>query len=96
MAQLVLGGCYENGSGVSQDHVEAVKWYHKAAEQGHAWAQYNLGNCYGNGQGVPQSHQEAKKWLSKAAEQGYAEGSSTTWVSAITMGRACRRTIRKQ
>jgi TPR repeat protein len=30
---------YATGQGVPQDHVEAVKWYRKAAEQGYAKAQ---------------------------------------------------------
>ena len=30
------------GQGVARDHVEAVKWYRKAAEQGHAGAQKKL------------------------------------------------------
>ena len=32
--QFSLGGCYKNGSGVAEDHVEAVKWFRKSAEQG--------------------------------------------------------------
>jgi TPR repeat protein len=38
-----LGNCYRTGEGVAKDAPEAVKWYHKAAEQGHAGAQHNLG-----------------------------------------------------
>ena len=34
------------------EYAEAVRWYRKAAEQGHARAQCNLGYCYANGQGV--------------------------------------------
>ncbi len=36
----------------TDDLVEAVTWYRKAAEQGHAEAQFNLGVCYFNGKGV--------------------------------------------
>ncbi len=32
-AQCCLGLCYETGQGVGRDYAEAVKWYHKAAEQ---------------------------------------------------------------
>ena len=71
-AQCMLGVCYDNGQGVSQDYAEAVKWYRKAAEQGDAMAQYNLGVCYYNGQGVSQNYAEAVKWLRKAAAQGHA------------------------
>ncbi len=49
-----------------------MKWYRRAAEQGHAQAQYNLGLMYANGQGVPQDEQEAVKWFRLGAEQGYA------------------------
>jgi S1-C subfamily serine protease len=63
---------YANGQGVPQDHREAVNWYRKAAEQGHASAQLNLGVMYDNGQGVPQDHREAVNWYRKTAEQGDA------------------------
>ena len=33
---------YANGHGVKQDAAEAVRWYRKAADQGHASPQYNL------------------------------------------------------
>ena len=44
-AQYGLGVMYHNGYGVKQDDFEAVNWYRKAAEQGHASAQYSLGSC---------------------------------------------------
>ena len=34
---------YDQGLGVPENDAEAVKCYHKAAEQGDAAAQYNLG-----------------------------------------------------
>ena len=45
----------------------------KAAEQGHAWAQFNLGVRYANGRGVPKDVVEAAEWCRKAAEQGHAK-----------------------
>ena len=69
-AQNLLGVCYYNGLGVSQDYAEAKKWYEKAANQGNLYAQYNLGVCYYNGLGVSQDYAEAKKWFEKAANQG--------------------------
>ena len=71
-AQYGLGGAYDNGEGVAQDKVEAVKWYRKAAEQGGAEAQYNLGSAYDLGEGVGKDKVEAVKWWRKAAEQGNA------------------------
>jgi uncharacterized protein len=49
-----------------------VKWYRRAAEQGHATAQIDLGNMYRNGQGVAQDYAEAVRWYHRAAEQGNA------------------------
>ena len=43
-AQYRLGERYDNGSGVGQDDVAAVKWYRLAADQGHPRAQSNLGS----------------------------------------------------
>ena len=67
-AQNNLGDCYYN----EQNYEEAVKWYRKAAEQGHVAAQKSLGVCYQFGKGVEQSDKEAVKWYRKAAEQGLA------------------------
>ena len=38
-AQFRLAYCYFKGVGVTQDPKQAVYWYRKAAEQGHARAQ---------------------------------------------------------
>lgn len=64
-AQCKLGVWYEKG----QNYYEAVKWFRKAAEQGHADAQNNLGECYFYGHGVNENYNEAVKWFRKAAEQ---------------------------
>ena len=72
LAQSYLGLMYEQGEGVPQDYVEAVKWYLRAAMQEDAWAQFNLGVMYYNGNGVPQDWSEAAKWFRIAAKQGNA------------------------
>ena len=41
-----LGEIYRWGSGVPQDHKEAVKWYRLAAEQGDEFGQRQLGRMY--------------------------------------------------
>ena len=71
-AAPVSAGVWENAVAAYQrgDYAEAVKWYRKAAEQGHARAQYSLGFMYYNGRGVPQDYAEAMKWYRKAADQG--------------------------
>ena len=58
---------YANGNGVTKDKAEAARWYHKAADQGEAYAQYNLGICYANGEGVPKNYIESYKWFCLAA-----------------------------
>ena len=42
IAQLNRGVMYYIGQRVPQDYKEAVKWYRRAADQGHAQAQHNL------------------------------------------------------
>ena len=71
--QFLLGKRYYEGSGVKKDYVEAVRWFRKAAEQGHTRAQYMLGTCYFRGEGVTRDFTEAVKWYRKAAEKGNAE-----------------------
>lgn len=73
-AQFVLGLCYaEDLTNVEdEDEIEeeALKWFCKSAEQGHADEQYELYDCYWNGNGVEENEEEAIKWLRMAAEQG--------------------------
>ena len=73
-AQFNLGMMYDNGQGVKQDDVEAVKWYRQAAEQGYAKAQYNLGVKYYQGEGVRQDKGQAKEWFGKACDDGHQDG----------------------
>jgi len=70
-AQYNLGIMYENGYGVTQNHLRAVKWYRRAALNEHVAAQYNLGVMYLNGTGVEQNFTTAKNWLQKAAEHDF-------------------------
>ncbi|MCF7734476.1 MAG: hypothetical protein K9N23_22525 [Akkermansiaceae bacterium] len=71
-AQIALGDCYLDGTGVAKNETEAVEWFRKAAAQGDAIAQFKLGFCYSRGKGVKQDDAEAVKWLRMAAEQGHA------------------------
>eukprot|EP00747_Dinoflagellata_sp_TGD_P073018 gnl/TRDRNA2_/TRDRNA2_157720_c0_seq2.p1 gnl/TRDRNA2_/TRDRNA2_157720_c0~~gnl/TRDRNA2_/TRDRNA2_157720_c0_seq2.p1 ORF type:complete len:255 (+),score=46.43 gnl/TRDRNA2_/TRDRNA2_157720_c0_seq2:193-957(+) len=60
---------YHNGQGIEQNDAEAVRWYRKAAEQGHARAQFNVGVMYHNGKGVEKDDSATAYWHRKAAEQ---------------------------
>jgi len=55
---------------VTQDYVEAAKWFRKAAAQGEVIAQSILGRKYEIGEGVTQDSVEAAKWYRMAANQG--------------------------
>ena len=54
--------------------------FQKAAEQGHAYGQYNLGYCYENGIGVEENECKAIKLYQKAAEQGYIKARNRIYI----------------
>jgi TPR repeat protein len=68
--QFTLGEQYYYGRGVAQDYTQAMEWYRKAAEQGHAAAQNKLGVMLATGRGVAKNEAQAVEWYRKAAEQG--------------------------
>ena len=55
-----------------QNYKKAVEWYLKAAENGHAGAQFALGLMYAKGQGVSPDDKEAVRWYRKAAGRDHA------------------------
>ena len=66
-----LGYSYDIGEGVEEDHVEAAKWFRKAAEAGDAKGQYSLGLMYDTGKGVEQDFSKALKCFQLAGAQGF-------------------------
>lgn len=68
-SQAVLGVNYENGTGVVQNYVEAVRLYKLSAAQGYSGGQYFLGNAYAKGIGVLQNDSEAVMLFKLAAAQ---------------------------
>ena len=58
---------------LEKNYTEGVRWLRKAAEQGHAKAQFSLGITYQRGLGVEENSSEAVKWWLKAAELGDAK-----------------------
>lgn len=55
---------------IEEDHQLAAMWYLKAANKGHAKAQYNLSIKYRKGDGVQMSMTDAYYWCKKSADQG--------------------------
>ena len=62
---------YHGQNGVKEDRAKAFELYQKAAEQGHAEAQYSLGYMYANGESVVKDNDKAVLWYGKAAAQGH-------------------------
>jgi hypothetical protein len=54
----------------TRKYVQAVKWYKKAARQGHREAQYELGFMYQMGRGVRMNNRTACYWFRQSAAQG--------------------------
>ena len=69
--QLSLGLMNDQGQGVIEDDIEAVRWYRLAAEQGLDAAQYQLGVMYTEGRGILKDEAAAVRWHRRAAEQNY-------------------------
>ena len=84
-AMLNLGFMYDHGKGVIQDFKEAVKWYRKAAELGHAKAMYSVGFMYANRRHVRQQDAvEAYAWWNVAAEKGLKKAAGKRdWIKNI-------------
>ena len=78
LAPLYAGADFYKGVAAfeAKDYATALQELKKAAEQGHAKAQYNLAQIYRNGTGVPQDDKEAVKWFQLAAEKGQAQAQS--------------------
>lgn len=60
------------GGGVPQDHTEAVRFYHLAADYGSEDALFFLGSRYETATGVAQDYEAAMYWYKLAAEKGHA------------------------
>lgn len=63
------GEQYEDANNFEQ----ALEYYSKAAEAGHAAACKKIGKFYQEGKGVIPSATEAVKWYEKAGREGYVE-----------------------
>ena len=71
-AQYRLGNMYRRGHTRNGEpwYFEAYEQYEKAAEQGHAEAQYFLGMLYRSGLGVRKDYEWAQLWLERALDNG--------------------------
>jgi TPR repeat protein len=72
-AQYALGVLYAFGDGVSQSYSEAVRWFSRAAYQGHVTSQTTLGAYYMVGRGVTVDLSKAYFWSYLASIGGDKE-----------------------
>ncbi|MCI6200284.1 MAG: hypothetical protein MR757_10585 [Proteobacteria bacterium] len=74
VAQFILGEMFRIRTPVVFLRAEeAVECYRKAAERGHAEAQFQLGCMLQSGMNYPRDYAEAARWFSEAARQGHME-----------------------
>jgi GAF domain-containing protein len=68
--EVALATRYARGENVQQDYSMAVRWYLRAAEQGHVGAQDSLGSYFWMGRGVPKDVTKAYFWSVLARLEG--------------------------
>jgi TPR repeat protein len=68
--EYALGARYAFGDGVGQNYSEAVRWFFRAAEQGHVISQATLGAYYMAGRGVSVDLSKAYFWAYVARAGG--------------------------
>lgn len=67
IAEKNIGLLYESGKGVTQNILDAIEWFQKAAEKGNKAAMLKLAEFYTKGRGVKKDKTLAKQWTEKAA-----------------------------
>lgn len=89
-AQYHLGNLFRDGGLTRYDPPEALGWYKRAAERGHAGAQCCLGKLYEAGApGVVASREQARFWYEKSSSQGNEEAAEA--LKCISSGSGTRR-----
>lgn len=84
-AQAVYGQMLLDGAGVTADQREAVRWFDKAARQGHAMAINMMGRCYDLGWGVAMDKIRAAEWFKAAADRDLDWG-LYNYATALALG----------
>ena len=81
---------YDFGRGVSQDYIQAMKWFRKAAGQGDDEAQFELGSAYAEGQGVPQDMPRPSNGTARRLSRDSLPR-NVNWEGFTPTVKACRR-----
>lgn len=69
-AEFAVAARFADGTGVSQNLDEAMRWYQRSASRGFAQSQYRVATFYERGLGVKSDIARAKIWYQRAAESG--------------------------
>jgi len=67
---FAVGAMHGGGHEVPTDRPTAQRWFHAAAERGHAYAQMMLGRYLARGLAGEQDFERARVWLERALAQG--------------------------
>jgi TPR repeat protein len=70
---FAIGAMKGGGHEVPMVRMEAQRWFHLAAERGHAHAQMMLGRYLARGLAGERDVERARRWLERALEQGLQE-----------------------
>lgn len=67
-SQFIVGGLYSNGKGTEENDLEALRWLHESAHNGHRKAQLRLAYMLSKGEFVEKDDVQAILWLTRAKE----------------------------
>lgn len=81
-----VGVLYLHGIGSRPDYITAAKWFRRAADLGHAPAQFRLAVLYLDGKGVPKSLERTYFWLTLALHRGVEKMKTKTMNLWKTVG----------
>lgn len=70
MASVNIGVAYLKGQGVTQNHIEAMRWFKAAAIKGELHSKHLLGEMFLKGQGVSTNKLMARIWFGISLAQG--------------------------
>ncbi|KAF0979539.1 hypothetical protein FDP41_001456 [Naegleria fowleri] len=68
------------------NYEKALEWFLKAAEHGHALAEFNIGGLYFNGMGVEKDDEVSLEWYRRSASGGYPK--SQFYVGKMLLNKA--------
>lgn len=87
-AQFSLGQLYEYGCGnLKPNYAESIRWYMKAANQNHKYAEIEIGRIYAAGLTIPDDYTNAIRFVEKAAENKDATAQSYLgWLYEVGIG----------